>query len=149
MSGPILLYDGVCGVCNRVVQFIPLRDHRATIRFAPLQSAFASRILTRHNLNPRDLDTIYVGVNPESSEEVSLSRSDAVLCVLKQLGSIWRSFAFLLQLLPRVLRDTFLTAPHFKLTLHNNMLPLKHTDATIECFKEGRQGTWRVPRHSD
>jgi len=102
---PILLYDGVCGVCNRFVQFILCRDHAAIFRFASLQSPLAARILARHGVNPTALDTVYVVVNYELPNEYLLSRSDAVLFVLKQLGARWRAAASFLQLLPKFLRD--------------------------------------------
>jgi len=107
MPHPILLYDGVCGLCNRFVRFILRRDCDGIFRFASLQSALAARILTRHNISPADLDTVYVVVNSDSqgSPELLLSRSDAVLFVLKQLGAIWLAVAFLLQLLPKFVRD--------------------------------------------
>ena len=112
MLNPILLYDGVCGLCNRFVQFILRRDRNAIFRFASLQSDFASAILARHNLNPGALDTVYVVVNPDSQnpneeKEHLLSRSDAAaLFVLKQLGGPWRSAAFFLRLLPKFLCDS-------------------------------------------
>jgi predicted DCC family thiol-disulfide oxidoreductase YuxK len=105
MPHPILLYDGVCGLCNRFVQFILSRDPNATFRFAWLQSAPAARILARHGANPTDLDTVYVVVNPELPDENLLSRSEAILFVLKLLGGFWRPTASLLQLLPKFLRD--------------------------------------------
>jgi predicted DCC family thiol-disulfide oxidoreductase YuxK len=116
MPPPILLYDGVCGLCNRLVQFILRRDHNAVFRFASLQSALAARILTRHGANPTDLetpdlettdlDTIYVVVNYELPGESLLSRSNAVLFILHQLGGLSRPAAFSLQLLPKFLRDS-------------------------------------------
>ncbi len=105
MPHPILLYDGVCGLCNRFVQFILRRDRNAIFRFASLQSSAAGRILTRHGANPTDLDTVYLVVNHELPDEYLLSRSDAVLFVLCQLGRLWRAVASLLQLLPKFLRD--------------------------------------------
>ena len=110
MSHPILIYDGICGLCNHFVQFILRRDRNATFCFAPLQSAVAAPILARHGANPSDLDTVYVVVNLDSAQanqpnEQLLSRSDAVIFVLRQLGSPWRSTAFLLQLMPKFLRD--------------------------------------------
>ncbi len=105
MPAPILLYDGVCGLCNRFVQFILRRDRNAIFRFASLQSAVAARILARHGANPTDLDTVYVVVNPELPGEYLLSRSAAAIFVLKQLGGLWRPVASLLQLLPNFLRD--------------------------------------------
>jgi predicted DCC family thiol-disulfide oxidoreductase YuxK len=105
MPHPILLYDGVCGLCNRFVQFILRRDRNAVFRFASLQSALAARILARHGANPSDLDTVYVVVHPNAKNEYLLFRSDAVLFVLKQLGGLGRLGAFLLQLPPKFLRD--------------------------------------------
>ena len=104
-SNPILLYDGVCGLCNRLVQFILRHDRKSIFRFASLQSPLAARILARHGVNPTDLDTVYVAINRELPDESLLSRSDAVLFVLKQLDSLWRAAALLLQLLPKFLRD--------------------------------------------
>jgi predicted DCC family thiol-disulfide oxidoreductase YuxK len=105
MSHPILLYDGVCGLCNRFVQFILHRDRNAIFRFASLQSALAAGILIRHNISPTDLDTVYVVLNHELPDESLLSRSAAVVFVLKQLPGLGRPAASLLQLLPKFLRD--------------------------------------------
>jgi len=105
MPPPILLYDGVCGLCNRFVQFILRRDSNAVFRFASLQSPIASRILARHGANPTALDTVYVVLDHDLPNESLLSRSDAALFVLKQLGTFWCAAAFFSQLLPRFLRD--------------------------------------------
>jgi predicted DCC family thiol-disulfide oxidoreductase YuxK len=105
MSHPIVLYDGVCGLCNRLVQFILRRDRDAVFRFAKLQGALATSILARHGANPNALDTFYVVVNRDLPDESLLSRSEAVLFVLKKLPGLWRSAAFLSQLVPKFLRD--------------------------------------------
>jgi len=105
MSHPILLYDGVCGLCNRMVQFILRRDRGAVFRFASLQSAFAGHILTRHGKNPDDLDTFYVVMHHNETSEALLSRSDPIVYVLKQLDGIWRLVAFALGIMPRFFRD--------------------------------------------
>jgi predicted DCC family thiol-disulfide oxidoreductase YuxK len=105
MPPPILLYDGVCGLCNRFVQFVLRRDRKATFRFASLQSALAGHILARHGSDPVPLDTVYVVLNYELPDERLLSRSEAVIFVLRQLGGLARFAAHLLHLLPRFLRD--------------------------------------------
>jgi predicted DCC family thiol-disulfide oxidoreductase YuxK len=104
MSNPIVLYDGVCGLCNRLVQFLLKRDRRDRLRFASLQSDFAAGILTRHGANPHDLDTVYVVVNYEEAGERLLARSDAILSLGRSLGGIW-SLAVVGKVLPRFLRD--------------------------------------------
>jgi len=105
MSHPIILYDGVCGLCNRLNQFVLGRDPEDIFRFASLQSPLAAHILSRHHADPQDLDTVYVVVSHELPHEHLLARSDAIIFVLKQLGGIWMFLGSFLQLLPRVLRD--------------------------------------------
>jgi predicted DCC family thiol-disulfide oxidoreductase YuxK len=129
MSHPIVLFDGVCGLCNRFVQFVLRHDSSDLFRFAPLQSALAAGILARHGVTPQTVDTTYVvqyvvqnvaqdpgpnvvhnsvqdGVrNSPPQQETLLTRSDAVLFVLEQLGGIWRLASRILGLLPRTVRD--------------------------------------------
>ena len=110
MANPILLYDGVCGLCNRFVQFILARDRKKVFRFASLQSDFAARILTRHGVNPDALDTVYVVPDDEVLDSEAknvrlISRSNAVLFVLEHLGAPWRLIASLSKLFPQFLRD--------------------------------------------
>jgi predicted DCC family thiol-disulfide oxidoreductase YuxK len=117
---PILLYDGVCGLCNRLVQFILRRDPTGIFRFASLQSALAELVLGKHGADAHDLDTVYVVVDYERPDERLLPRSDAIIFILKQLGTrapvpvssiaasgsmFWRLVAVLLQLVPAFLRD--------------------------------------------
>lgn len=107
-GSPILLYDGVCGLCNRIVQFVLKKDRKGTVCFASLQSSFASQVLARHGSHAADMDTVYLLLNLDArdgSKEVLVSRSDAVLSLLKHLGGIWRLLALILGLLPRPVRD--------------------------------------------
>jgi len=105
MTHPILLYDGVCGLCNRLNQFVLRRDPAGIFRFASLQSALAARTLSRHGADATDLDTVYVVVNPDQPDEYLLARSDAAIFVLKQLGGFWGLLGFVAQFKPRFLRD--------------------------------------------
>src|SRR5258707_12113391 len=98
---PVLLYDGVCGLCDRLVQFILRHDRGGVFRFAWLQSALAAGILARHGADARDLDTVYVVVNCDEAGGLLLARSDAVLFVLGQLGRKWQAAGFLFKLLSR------------------------------------------------
>jgi predicted DCC family thiol-disulfide oxidoreductase YuxK len=101
-ANPILLYDGVCGLCNRLVQFVIRRDPNARFRFAALQSSYASRILQRHHLDPDDLETLYIVDDPGN---FLAARSDAVISLLRQLGGPWRAAAAALSIVPKPLRD--------------------------------------------
>jgi len=102
---PVLLYDGVCGLCNRLVQFVLRHDRGGVCRFASLQSRLADEILARHGADAADLDTVYAVLNCDAPGESLLARSDAVLFVLAGLGGRWRVAGFFFKLLPRVVRD--------------------------------------------
>ena len=109
MSGsspnPIVLYDGVCALCNRLVQFILMRDSRDRFRFASLQSDFAARLLQRHGVVPGDMDTMYVVLHHELAGERLVSRSDAAISVLRELGRGWSGIGIVLRALPLWLRN--------------------------------------------
>ena len=54
---PILLFDGVCNFCNRMVNFAIRNDSKAKLRFAPLQSQTGIQLKEQFNVSP-DADTI-------------------------------------------------------------------------------------------
>ena len=103
-SNPIVLYDGVCGLCNHLVQFLLKHDTHDRFRFAPLQSEFADNLLSRHGANAHDLDTVYVVKDYGLAGENLLTRSDAVVYMLTQLCGVWK-LAAAGQVLPRAVRD--------------------------------------------
>ena len=100
----LVLYDGVCGLCNRLVSFLLRHDRRDQFRFAPLQSEIARNILHRYGLSPRDLDTVVAIANFRGASERVLARSEAALWSIKQLGGIWRVFA-IARIIPSPLRE--------------------------------------------
>src|SRR4029079_3061256 len=85
-SSPIVLYDGVCGLCNRLVQFLLKHDKQGRLRFASLQRDFAAKVLQRHGIDAKDLDTVQVVENYEQPGERVLQRSDAILRAGRELG---------------------------------------------------------------
>ena len=103
-SNSILLYDGICGLCNRLTQFLLKRDKDDRLRFASLQSEFATGLLRRNGIDSADLDTVYVVVDYGRPSETLLSRSDAILHVVRQLGGIW-GISRLGKAVPKWLRD--------------------------------------------
>jgi predicted DCC family thiol-disulfide oxidoreductase YuxK len=102
---PILLYDGVCGLCNRGVQFILKHDHRDVFRFASLQSDFSADVLRKHGINPDTLDTVYLVLHQGDPAERLLARSDAGLAVLLLLGGVLRALALAGGTLPTFFLD--------------------------------------------
>ena len=104
-SNPIILYDGVCGFCNRFNQFVLKRDPGDRFRFASLQSDFAVKVLRRHGINPEDLDTVYLVLGYAQPSERLLARSDAALSILREIGGLWAAVAAMLNLTPKWFRD--------------------------------------------
>ena len=101
---PLLLYDGVCGLCDKSVQWILNHDQRGEIRFTPLQGETAGPLLERHELAPAgevDFDTVVL-IGPGDRARV---RSQAALGVLLHMGGGWRLLGHLGGLLPRALAD--------------------------------------------
>lgn len=101
---PIILYDGLCGLCNRFNQFVLRRDRKDSFRFAPLQTPFASGVLTRHGADPRKLDAIYIVLDHDQPTECLLSKSQAILFTLQKLGGLWLVLSAS-RVLPKSIRD--------------------------------------------
>ena len=101
---PIILYDGVCGLCNRFVGFVLKRDPRDQFRFAALQGPLSRVILGRHGLNPDALETVYLVIDYQLPSERLLSRSDAAIAVFARLGGVWQRVSRLMASCPRRIR---------------------------------------------
>ncbi len=84
----LLLFDGVCGLCDRLVQFLVRVDRKRMLRYAPLQGETAARIRAIYKEIPEDLDSV-VFVDGEPPR-VHL-RSRAILGCAKYLGWPWRA----------------------------------------------------------
>jgi predicted DCC family thiol-disulfide oxidoreductase YuxK len=96
---PILLFDGVCNLCNGFVQFLLKRDKRGALLFAPLQSASGQAYLERFGLPRAGFLSVVLVEGDRHSQ-----RSTAGLRSLRALGWPWKAF-YALILLPRPLRD--------------------------------------------
>ena len=101
-AGPILFFDGVCGLCDHFVQFVLRRDRAARFRFAALQSAIAGETLARFGRSAADLDTIYV----LTGDGRLLRKARAIFFVLRQLGLPW-SLVAIFGVLPTFVVDWF------------------------------------------
>jgi predicted DCC family thiol-disulfide oxidoreductase YuxK len=95
----ILLFDGVCNLCNRTVQFVIKRDNNAKFRFASLQSDIGQALLKRFGLPLNDFDSFVL-----IKGDKYYLRSTAGLHVLKELGGGWKLF-YALIIFPRAFRD--------------------------------------------
>jgi predicted DCC family thiol-disulfide oxidoreductase YuxK len=95
----LLLYDGVCGLCNRLVRFVLPRDPAGVFHYAALQSELGRSTARRHGQDPDALDTFYVVSNYRSGSPAVLRKGRAALFVVKALGAPW-SFVAALGFLP-------------------------------------------------
>ena len=97
-EGPILFYDGACGLCARSVAWVLRHDRRGTVRFAPLQGETYARLDSPGRVN--DLRTMVLvdgdGLHIED---------EAVLRLLRHVGGIWRAAAALGRIIPRSIRS--------------------------------------------
>lgn len=96
---PILLFDGVCTMCNHLVTFVIRRDPQGKFRFASLQSVTGQRLLQQVKLPTANFNTF---VLIEGNRYYT--KSTAVLHLFKKLGYLW-GLLYLLMIVPRPLRD--------------------------------------------
>ena len=95
----LVLYDGVCGLCNGFVRFVLRRDAAARFVFAPLQSKLASRMLAPHGVSTEVLSSIYVIADRGTETERVWAKARGALFVCGALGWPWRA-ASMLRILP-------------------------------------------------
>lgn len=98
LPGPVVLYDGVCGLCQRTVKFLLARD-RNQLYYAPLQGETAAALRAEHPEIPHTLDSVVLVDNGR----VHL-RSKAFLHGAKYLTRPWR-WAYHFRWLPAVVLD--------------------------------------------
>ncbi|HSS96558.1 MAG TPA: DCC1-like thiol-disulfide oxidoreductase family protein [Terriglobales bacterium] len=104
-TNPVILYDGVCGLCNRTVQFILRRDRRNLFRFATLQSEFARKILLRHAIRMDKPESVCLVLQLGQLGEVVEMRSTAAISIGRELGAFWRVISNLFAIFPESCRD--------------------------------------------
>lgn len=95
----LLLFDGICHLCDSSVRFIVKRDFQAKIKFAPIQSPLGSQLYAQHGLDPA-APSAMLFLTPRGA----FKASDAGLEIARTLGGVWK-LALVFKLLPRALRD--------------------------------------------
>jgi predicted DCC family thiol-disulfide oxidoreductase YuxK len=95
----LVLYDGVCGLCDRFIQFLLVRDKKAVFSFAPLQGSTATAVREAHSQLPEALSTVAYLSNGKL-----LLRSRAVFAIWLELGGGWGLLAAF-RFLPAFLTD--------------------------------------------
>ncbi len=96
---PIILFDGVCNLCNSAVIFVIKRDRGNSIRFAPLQSEAAHQLLADYNISSPEMKSFIFIENGKA-----YAQSTAALKVCKHLKSLW-PLLYGLIIIPSFIRD--------------------------------------------
>jgi|TARA_B100001094_G_C18078973_1_gene744136 predicted DCC family thiol-disulfide oxidoreductase YuxK len=81
-NSKVILFDGVCNLCNNSVKFIIKNDKRDIFKFAPLQSEYGINVQNRHNINTNEINSIIL-INGEKI----FTKSNAALRIAKDLGA--------------------------------------------------------------
>ena len=95
----VIVFDGVCALCNRWVRFLLRFDRKGRYRFAAMQGQQGSAMLRAHGLDPQDPMSFLL-----LDAQGTWTDTDAILRVLAGLGGGWR-LSGVLKVLPRGLRD--------------------------------------------
>ncbi len=96
----IVLFDGVCNLCDRAVQFIIKHDSKDVFRFVPLQSELGQKILSHIGIDPKHIDSIVL-YEPGVSYYY---KSAAAIEIARNLGG-FLNLATLIRILPTKLMD--------------------------------------------
>jgi predicted DCC family thiol-disulfide oxidoreductase YuxK len=102
---PVLLYDGTCGLCNRIVRLLLRADHAGRLSYAPLQSGPAQEYLRQQGLPTQDFDSLVFV--PDWNAPVTGGyrlRTDGALAAAAVVGGVWRLVTWT-RILPAGLRD--------------------------------------------
>ncbi|MFT7612690.1 MAG: putative DCC family thiol-disulfide oxidoreductase YuxK [Parvicellaceae bacterium] len=102
-NSPILLYDGVCNLCNRSVQRVIKYERQPNIKFAALQSDFGHELLKSYDKNPLDLNSLVLVQNGKVYQ-----KSRAVFKVAAQMKLPF-PFIYFFWLIPFFIRDWMYT----------------------------------------
>jgi predicted DCC family thiol-disulfide oxidoreductase YuxK len=96
---PVILFDGVCNLCNTLVRFVIRHDPNGLFRFAAQQSPIGQALIGAHFSDAVQLSSIIL-----IADDSAWTESGAVLEICARLGPPWSSLA-LLRIIPRRLRD--------------------------------------------
>lgn len=99
IKSPVLLFDGVCNLCNASVQWVLKRDRKGIFRFASLQSQTGQELLKAFGFSQENFDTVVL-----IDGEHIFTRADAPLEVVRRLGGAW-SLLTVFKIIPRSVRN--------------------------------------------
>lgn len=99
-SKKIILFDGVCNLCNGFVQFVIKRDKNDVFRYASLQSEIGEQLISERGIDTKTIDSVIL-IEPGVAYYL---KSDAALQIGRELKG-YRTLSRVLILIPRGLRN--------------------------------------------
>ena len=94
----IILFDGVCNLCNGAVTFIIQRDPNQRFKFSPLQSSLSQALIAQNKIEFPSQSIVLI------RNQKVFERSDAALEIVRHLSGIWPIF-FVFKVIPKFIRD--------------------------------------------
>lgn len=98
-STKVILFDGVCNLCNSTVQKVIENDEKNIFKFASLQSDFGQKFLKKHKLSTEEFNSLIL-----MDGDTYYTQSDAALRIGKELKGIYK-WSKLLYIFPKFIRD--------------------------------------------
>ena len=95
----MVLFDGVCKLCNGSVNFILKRDRKAQLKLAPLQSDYGRQVIASHAVKSYSMDSILLLEGSRLSD-----KSTAIIRISKYLDGLW-PLCMVFLIIPRFIRD--------------------------------------------
>ena len=99
LTHSIILFDGVCNLCNGAVNFVIKRDPGNVFKFTPLQEKQGVLLLKKHAIDAQKLDSIVLVENKKV-----YTKSSAALRIARKMSNLWPLF-FVLLIIPKFIRD--------------------------------------------
>ena len=99
MKNYIILFDGVCNLCNSSVSFIIRNDKRKVFRYASLQSTIAANMLSNFEINDQ-VDSVFL-----IKQNRLYQKSDAAFEIIKEFNFFWK-LLLVFKIVPKFIRDS-------------------------------------------
>ena len=100
MADSTIVFDGVCVLCSRWVDFVLRRDLLGRYRFAAMQTASGRELLIQHGIDPDDPLSFLL-----LEDKKGYTDTDAIVRILRSFGPGWKFIALLVSSVPRFVRD--------------------------------------------
>jgi predicted DCC family thiol-disulfide oxidoreductase YuxK len=100
MAESVIVFDGVCMLCSRWVDFVLRRDLYGRYKFAAMQTASGRALLIEHGIDPDDPLSFLL-----LEDKKGYTDTDAIVRILRSFGPGWKFIAVLVSIVPRFVRD--------------------------------------------